>query len=376
MLNLEEQIFHQIEKSNYILIIFSSNKEEDSLPSALALFLFLKNLDYKIDIVGNKEKFNKLSFLPSYSNIQENLENLRRFIVSLDISNTKVSQIKYSVDKNKLNFIVSPAQGWFTSKDVSTKTGEFKYDLIITIGVSDLESLNDIYDNQVEFFYKTPIINIDHQSSNEEYGQINFIDINAVANSEIIFYLLKNYKKKYIDKDIATCLLSGIIYKTKNFKTNNLTPRTLLTTSELINLDGKREEIINNLYRSRNISTLKLWGKVLNNLHSENKNKLIWSKISKQDFQEANGSDEGLIEIIDELIVNVPETKLIAIFKEEEKETKLLLYSPKNINVLEMLKDFKPQGTMKIAWAKIKEDFDIACSQTISYLKTNLEKIN
>ncbi len=121
------------------------------------------------------------NFLPGFSDIKSTLDNVRKFIVSLDISNAKVDQIKYTLEKNKLNFIVSPKEGFFTDNDISTHTSGFKYDLIITVDAMDLESLGKTYDNNVEFFYKTPIINIDHHASNEDFGQINIIDLNAVS---------------------------------------------------------------------------------------------------------------------------------------------------------------------------------------------------
>ncbi|MDP2766655.1 MAG: hypothetical protein Q8O41_04270, partial [Candidatus Methanoperedens sp.] len=64
----------------------------------------------------------------------------------------------------------------FTEDDISSRSSGFKYDLIIALDTADLESLGQIYDNDTEFFYKTPIINIDHHSENEEFGQINFIE--------------------------------------------------------------------------------------------------------------------------------------------------------------------------------------------------------
>ncbi len=379
MLDLEQQVFRQIEKSKNILITFPANRDSDAIASALALFLFLEKNGYQVEIAGHKTKEDKdpLYFLPNYSKIQDSLSNLRRFVVSLDITKTKVSRIKYSVDKNKLNFIVSPADGWFEANDVSTKAGSFKYDLIIAVGATDLEALGKIYDNHVEFFYKTPVINIDHQSANEEFGQINFIDLNAVSTTEIIFYLLKNYKEDLIDEDIATCILAGIINKTKNFKTANLTPRTLLTTSQLISLGARREEIINHLYRSRSLLVLKLWGKILNNLKTENNDQLIWSKISAQDFKEAGSNEDGLIEIIDELIASIPNAKLIAVLREEtSSKTNLLVYSSKNINALEIIKEFNPRGTVKIAQAELDQDLDTACVETIANLKNKLEKLS
>jgi phosphoesterase RecJ-like protein len=379
MLNLEQQIFKQIEKSKSILIVFSAKQGGDAIASSLALFLFLKKQNYEVSIVATDLDIakNSFSFLPGYPEIQDNLNNLRRFIVSVDISQAKVNQIKYLVDNNTLNFIISPSEGWFKPEDVSARAGEFKYDLIITVGLSDLESLGSLHDENVEFFYKTSIINIDHQAGNEEFGQINFIDLNAVAISEIIFYLLKNNSPEVISENIATCLLAGIIQKTKNFKTSNLTPRTLLTTSQLISNGANREEIVNHLYRSRDLSTLKLWGRVLNNLHSEQGEEIIWSKLSLKDLQETSSSLESLDEIIDELIMNVPNAKLAIIFCEETPaSSKIIIYSLKNINALELLNNYSSKGTAKLATANISKDVETASIELITELKNKLEKLS
>jgi len=379
MLDLEQQIFRQLEKSKNVLIVFPADRDNDAMASALALFLFLKKMGLETDIAGfkNDDSRESLSFLPSYAEIQKQLDNLRRFIVSLDISQAEVSQIKYSVDNEKLNFIISPKSGWFKPEDVSTRTGEFKYDLIFAVGVSDLEALGKLYDDNVEFFYKTTIINIDHRAANEEFGQINFVDLNAVATAEIIFYLLKNYKPEIISEDISTCLLAGIIQKTRNFKTANLTPRVLLTTSELITKGARREEIVDHLYRSRDMSSLKLWGKVLSNLQAEKNDELLWSKLSQADFKETGATTENLNDIIDELIATVPSAKVILIFHENTPDkTDLLAYSLKNINILDFIREYGAAGGIKAARTSLNMNMKTAISQIIPKLKNKLEKLS
>ena len=377
MLTPEQQIYHQLEKSKNILIIFPADWNNDALSASLAFFLFLKKNNKEVDIIASEplEKKPDLSFLPSYSDIKNDLNNLRRFIVSLNISQSKVNQILYTVDKDQLNFIISPASGWFKPEDVTTRAGEFKYDLIITIGASDLESLGHIYDDNIEFFYKTTIINIDHQPANEEYGQINLIDLNAITNSEIIFTLLNN-RPEIIDDNIATCLLAGIIQQTKNFKVSNLTPRILLATSQLISLNARREEIISRLYRSRNISSLKLWGKILNNLKSENNDSLIWSKLNTSDLTGIEYNNRELDDVVDELIASVPNAKIIAIlFEEEKNKTKAYIYSLKNINALELIKEYSPIGTMRSAQATINNDLKTCSAKLIEELRLVLDKL-
>lgn len=378
MLNLEQQIFKQIEKSKNILLVFSTDSDGDALAASLAFFLFLKKLEKNVELACDKveKNINPLSFLPEFSQVQNNLSNLRRFIVSLDISQTKVNQIRYTVDNDKLNFIISPAHGSFKPEDISSQAGEYKYDLIIVLGSPDLESLGKIYDQNIEFFYKTTIINIDYHSNNEEFGQINYVDLNVSAISELTYYLLKNYLPELINEDIATCLLAGIISKTKNFKTNNLSPRSLLSASELISLSARRDEIINHLYRIHNISSLKLWGKILSNLHSENNGHIVWSKLSQKDMKDSGSDRQDLTEIVDELIANIPNTKIIIFLEELTIDTtKLIIYSPKNISALNLIKEYTPEGDPKSASAIINKDIETASAEIIPEIKNRLEKI-
>ncbi len=387
MLNIDEQIFRQIEKSNNILITFPVDWNGDSISSALSLLLFLKKEKRNVEIAADKtlsyrseelSSAKTFSFLPSFTEIKNNLSNIRKFIVSLNIENAKVDKIKYTLEENKLNFIISPREGFFSASDISSSASGFKYDLIITINTLDLESLGKIYDNNVEFFYKTPIINIDTQPSNEEFGQINLIDLNAVSSSEIIFSLIKKNHSHIINEDIATCLLSGIIYNSKSFKAPGLTPKTLLTTSQLINFGARREEIINNLYRSRSLESLKLWGKTLSNLSSSENNNIIYSSLKKEDFSKIGLNSKHLLSVVDELIANIPNAKIIVIFYPHQKNinrTNFILYSVKNINSLEIAKDYNPKGTQKIVQANILKPLEEAKKEIIKVINDKLAQI-
>lgn len=402
MLNQEQQIFEQIKKANNILITFSRVWNGDAVASALALSLFLKKLGKNPEIVAEKhvangamsKQTNKLfSFLPSFAEIKNELENLRKFIISLDITNAKITQIKYKLEKNSLNFIISPQKKIFTHDDITSSASNFKYDLIITLDTPDLESLGKIYDSDTEFFYKTPIINIDHHNDNEGFGQINFTELNAVSTSEILFSLFESHSREIIDEDIATCLLTGIIYKTKSFKTTNVTPHTLMSTSQLISMGARREEIVNCLYRSRSLNVLKLWGRVLARLAGALDNKLVWSTLSATDFNKTGTDEDDLNDVIDELIVNIPAANIIVIIyekmsaynpktKNQNKEekigdaiTKLIVHSTKNINAWELIKEYNPTGDRRLAQAEINNPIETAEKEIIEKLKQKLNEL-
>lgn len=384
MLTLEQQIFKQIEKSENILVTFNADWNGDAIASALALGIFLKKINKQVEIaayldVSDSAKAKMVEswrFLPGFKEIKTSLKNLRKFIVSLDISQATINQIKYTMEGQKLNFIISPEKGWFSPEDISTSSSGFKYDLIFTVDTPDLESLGAIYDNNVEFFYKTTIINIDHQAGNEEYGQINYLDLNVVSSSEIIFNLLKQDENNPIDEDIATCLMAGIISKTKNYKSANLTPRTLLTSSKLIGLGARREEIINQLYRSRPLSVLKSWGKILNNLQADNDKRVIWSLLSGADAAALDSENVDLSEIVEEIITSVPEAKLILIALAIPGKEKLSVsaFATKGISAIELLKIFQGSGNAKIATAEINIKPENWQLEVITKIKEKLDK--
>jgi nanoRNase/pAp phosphatase (c-di-AMP/oligoRNAs hydrolase) len=395
MLNQEQQIIEQVKKAKNILITFNKTWNGDAVASALAVYLFLKKLNKEVDIAAEKFDQGKLySFLPSYQEIRHQLDNLRKFIISLDITNAKVGQIKYKIENNVLNFIISPKEGFFTHNDIKSQSSGFKYDLIITLDTPDLESLGSIYDNDTEFFYQIPIINVDHHSDNEGFGQINHIELTTIATSEILFNLFASYSRDLIDEDIATCLLAGIISKTRSFKTQNITPQALAVSSQLISIGARREEIVNQLYRSRPLNVLKLWGRVLARLTSTLYNKLVWSVLTELDFSKTETDENDLSEVIDELIINIPQAKIVVMIyetKEGTKErageepsfapaektiTKAIIYSIKNINSLGLVKKWNPEGTKNLAKIILPGNVQEAEKEIIEYVKENLSKLS
>ncbi len=388
MLTIEQQTFEQIKKANNILITFRKSWSGDSIASALAMSLFLKKLGKTAEVVAERFDQNNgaegsapasFSFLPGYGGIKHSLDNLRQFVISLDITNTKVNQIKYRVEDSSLNFIISPRDGFFTQEDITSRSEGFKYDLVIVLDTPDLESLGKIYDNDTEFFYNTPIINIDHHSSNEEFGQINFTELTAVSTSEILFSLFDSYSRDFIDEDIATCLLAGMISKTRSFKTSNVTPKALSTAAQLISMGARREEIVNALYRSRPLNVIKLWGRALARLASSLDGKLIWSTLSELDFVKTGTNEADLNEVIDELIINMPQVKVIVILYErangEVLTTKALVHSMRNINVLDLMKEFGPAGIKNMAKCSLPKPIAEAEKEIISLIEEKMKKL-
>ncbi|MDO8669527.1 MAG: hypothetical protein Q7K65_04495 [Candidatus Buchananbacteria bacterium] len=346
-----QQIFELIKKNRSILIVFKKDWTGDSLSSALALYRLLKKIDKRVDVVcQNFEPSTSLSFLGT-SEVNNKIEGLQKFVISIDTSKTKAGEFYFDNENDQLNIYVSPKNGQFKPEDVSAKIASYKYDLIFTVNSPDLESLGEIYENHGDFFYSTPKINLDNSNKNEYFGDINIVDLTSSSTAEIVYTLIKNFDENLIDEDIATYLLCGIITSTKNFKTLNVSPKTLSAASLLITKGARREQIIQNLYQTRFLSTLKLWGRVLSRLNNDLDDKLVWSTISSQDFLETATSHDEIIEVIDELIVSMPKTEIIVLIYEKRETNNIacVVYAAKNFDSLFMCRRFNPTGNAQMS---------------------------
>lgn len=380
MLNQNQQIFEQIKKAKDILITFGKIRNGDAVASALGLYLFLKKLNKNVEVIAEEFQNNEvLSFLPGFNDIKTKIEDLRKFTITLNTSNAKVSQVKYKIEDSALNFIISVKDGNFSKDDISSDYNDFKYDLIIIVDTPDLESLGKIYDDNTDLFHQVPVINIDHHPENEEFGHINMINLTAVATAEIIFSLLNGAYPNYIDEDIATCLLAGIISETRSFKVNNISPQTLSNSAQLVSLGARREDIVNKLYRSRPLNTLKIWGRALSRLQSSLDGSLVWTTITHLDFIKTGSRESDLNEIIDELILTMPKVKAIAIFYETVKNDKIvsscLFFTNKGLSALDILKEYNPSGVKHLAQISLFKPMQEFAKDIIGLIESKLKNL-
>ncbi|MFH1226020.1 MAG: DHH family phosphoesterase [bacterium] len=320
-LTTNQQIYESIKRSRHILIVFRHNFNGDALGSALALFLILKKLDKRADLAAMDFDWPKnLIFLPQ-EKILPALTNLKKYTISLDLKGAQIDELSYEIaGQEKLAIHLTPKNGTLSQQDISLQENAFKYDLIIAVDTPDLELLGKIYEDNASFFYQTPVINIDHSPANENYGQINLVDLTATSSAEIIFNWLEAMSLDFLDEKIATCLLAGLIAETRSFKTRNVTPRALQIASRLMAAGANRSEIVENLYRARTLATLKLWGRALTRLENDPSLKLAWSLLGQADFLQAGAGEENLFELIDELIANSPEAEIIVLFYEQKDD--------------------------------------------------------
>lgn len=161
-------------------------------------------------------------------------------------------------------------------------------DVIIAVDCGSPSQLGSVYSHNPELFASTPLINIDHHSTNTGYGSVNLIDPGAAAVAETVYLLLTDWGDA-VDSQIATSLLFGIVTDTQGFRTPNTTVRTLNLAAELVQSGGNLTAVNDAAFRLRPFSTLKLWGRVFENARCEGR--MVWSRITTEMMDECGAAE-------------------------------------------------------------------------------------
>ena len=343
------QISRLLENKKDVLICFGKNSTGDSIASSVALALYLEKMGKRVDIISDGFELPKnLKFLKKTIEIKSSFSHLQKFVITVDSGKTGVHELSYDLKEEKLRIFITPKKGFLTRNDVRTAQSDFKYDTIFVLGTGDYDKLGSIYDNNTELFYNKPVVNIDYNTTNEHFGQINIIESTTTSVGEILFNIFQDMGEENISEDIATALLTAIITNTRSFKTQNIKPHTLFLASKLMKLGADRDHIVQNLYRTRSLSTLKLWGQALSHINNDKSIGLVWTSITRDDFARSGAQASELYDIVDELISNSPEADITLLFHEQNESNKntpkihIILNVSKSYNAGELLKSYQP----------------------------------
>lgn len=372
----QQDVINMIEHSQNILIMPSSPVDGDSLGSALALYLALQKLGKPATVVCADPIPEVYQFLPMMAAITDQFTPNPDFIVTLDTANASIDSIHSLVENNKVNIVITAKQGRFSANNVSFNHGPNKYDLIITVDTASLQQLGRFYFDNVPLFSEIPVINIDHHASNERFGRLNYVDVMSSSTTEMVQGILEELEEKHskelIDAEAATLLMAGIITDTGSFQHSNTTPRSFSNAAKLIRRGARQQEIIQHVYKTKHLSTLRLWGRVLSNIKIEKPYRFLWSVITKKDLLETGSKSEETGSIIDELMSNAPETDIVLLLK--EKEGNVLSGSVRTlsdqVDASEIAAHFGGGGHTKAAGFKVKDsDFEKTGQLIIDHIK-------
>lgn len=235
-IQLRKTILDAIKQAETILIVSHRQPDGDALGASLAMAHYLKSLNKTFFCFNEHTPHYYFSYLPGLEQISNDLNE----IIKID------------------------------------------FDLMIILDSGDLRRAG-IHEHLPKFKNKLTIINIDHHDSNEAFGNYNLIIPEATATCEIIHDLLE---EQYITKEIATCLLTGLITDTNGFTNNATTPKAINNASKLLLKGANLKQIVDYTLNHRPLNALKLWGRALERLQEDKDTGIVMTMITLNDLSE------------------------------------------------------------------------------------------
>ena len=159
------------------------------------------------------------------------------------------------------------------------------------------------------------LINVDHHPGNDDFGTINIVVPSASSTAELVTGLLLDAGVE-LDRDIATCLYTGIVTDTGRFSYSNSSPETLRLAAHLLEFGVSAPDIARDVFESAPFGYLKLVGHVLERAELVEDARFVYSWITRADLEETGVAVDETDRLVD-AIRGTRAADVAALFKEQ-----------------------------------------------------------
>jgi phosphoesterase RecJ-like protein len=159
------------------------------------------------------------------------------------------------------------------------------------------------------------LIVVDHHASNDRFGTINLVEPDAAASAVLTYELLGRMKHE-IDRDIATCLYTGLVTDTGRFQYSNTTPYVHEVAADLIARGAPHVKITEQVYNTHPVGFLKLAAVALGRIEVRDDANLVWTWVERGDLDAAGIGIEDIESLID-LVRTAEVADVAAVLKQQ-----------------------------------------------------------
>lgn len=329
------QAVELIRASERILVLAHKNPDGDALGSALAMKLALEKMKKTVEVAIAGDKPKNCAFLPGYDSVVQTVEASNDLVITVDTrqtgENLKLGHKKLP-ETHQVVVVISPERGSLVPEDVTVTRSRPKFDLIIMLDCSAMDRIGPMVEEMPDLFFETPTVSIDHHSTNGYFAKVNWVDMTASSTAEMLVSLFEAMSRdeSLLDEDIATALLTGLTTDTGSFQNASTTPKSLTVAAQLVAAGARQQEIIDHIFRTKPLSTLKLWGKVLSNIREETDGNFVWATITAEELKSVGAETSETSGLIDELLKTAQGFDFALLLCEREGHVKGSLRSVKN----------------------------------------------
>ena len=300
-----DNIKEEIEKANSVVILTHECPDGDAVGSALAMYLTLKKMGKQADVIIPElpEVFN---FLPG-------------------------------------------------ANEIKKEGNQEPYDLAISVDVTGLSRMTG-FD---KYFKDAKVkIQIDHHQVNEMFADYNFVNPTSPACAQNLIFIIEQLGIE-IDKEIGTCLLTGIITDTGGFKYEGVSAETFEFTSWILANGVNVSDVYKKVLQTKTKANFKLRKLIMDRMEFLCDNKITFTYMTLEDEKNVEampGDHEGLVEIGRDI-----EGVEVSIFlREIENGYKVSLRSNEYVNVSDVCVTFNGGGHKRAAGCSVYSTLEIA----------------
>lgn len=173
-------------------------------------------------------------------------------------------------------------------------------DLIILLDLNDPGRLGKLQP-EFEKLSKSTII-LDHHPEGLKFTEIAFIETSYCATAELVFELFSEiYGEDSFNKEIAECLMAGIMTDTGSFSFSASDPRLYRSVARLLEAGANKDGIFYKIYDNYSSDRMKLMGYALNSkMIVKPEYRTAYISLGKEELKEHNyviGDTEGFVNL-------------------------------------------------------------------------------
>ncbi|MGH9458597.1 MAG: DHH family phosphoesterase [Thermoanaerobaculia bacterium] len=187
-----------------------------------------------------------------------------------------------------------------------------------------------------------PVINIDHHVGNTEYGEVNYLDLDAPSVGEMVLQITREMGLE-VDAEMATAMYVSLASDTGFFRYSNTTLRAFDAASELVRAGANPGEISLWLNESATASSIRLLGLCLNTLELHHDGRVATIELPRRFIDEVNGTPEDSEGVVN-YGRNIEGVAVSALFKEVENGTRVSLRAKPGVDVQKVAANFGGGG--------------------------------
>lgn len=144
------------------------------------------------------------------------------------------------------------------------------------------------------------IILIDHHRDAESFDHERLTNVEASSTCELIYqYLTQHLDAKYMNKDVAQCIYTGLITDTGSFRYDSTSSTTIRTAAALLDLGAKPSVIYDKIFDQNRLERLQLMGYfLLNKIEVIENGKVAIATLNADELKRFNvrtGDTEGFV---------------------------------------------------------------------------------